>query len=246
MRLLRAALPPEVPLIGFAGAPWTVATYMIAGRGTPDQGPAHALIYRDPATFEALIDRITAATIEYLSAQVEAGAEVVKLFDSWAGSLPGPRLRPLRPRARPPHRRGAQGAHPGLPVIAFPRGAGAGFDGLRRRPGPTPSPSTTASTPTGRRARCQPGRCVQGNLDPLLLVTGGDALVAATRRVVDAPSPAAPTSSTSATASRPTPTPPMSSFCSAPSAVNLRREAPRLVHAMCMRCAWIVRPGFRR
>jgi uroporphyrinogen decarboxylase len=90
VRAVRAALPPEVPLIGFAGAPWTVATYMTAGRGTPDQAPARLLAYRDPATFDALIERITEATTLYLLAQVEAGAEIVKLFDSWAGGLPGP------------------------------------------------------------------------------------------------------------------------------------------------------------
>jgi uroporphyrinogen decarboxylase len=84
-----AELPAETALIGFAGAPWTVATYMIAGRGTPDQGPARRLMHADPATFDALIDRITEATILYLCRQIEAGAEVVKLFDSWAGALPG-------------------------------------------------------------------------------------------------------------------------------------------------------------
>uniref|UniRef100_UPI0035AF6FEF uroporphyrinogen decarboxylase family protein n=1 Tax=Paracoccus sp. TaxID=267 RepID=UPI0035AF6FEF len=89
VRILSRELPPEVTLIGFAGAPWTVATYMIAGRGTPDQGPAHAFKAADRAAFTALIERITEATIEYLSAQIQAGAEVVKLFDSWAGSLKG-------------------------------------------------------------------------------------------------------------------------------------------------------------
>src|SRR6056297_20281 len=89
VRILSRELPSDTTLIGFAGAPWTVATYMIAGRGTPDQGPAHALKAEDKATFEALLDLLTEATIEYLSKQVEAGAEVVKLFDSWAGSLKG-------------------------------------------------------------------------------------------------------------------------------------------------------------
>ena len=89
VRILSGALPDETALIGFAGAPWTVATYMIAGRGTPDQGPAHALKAENRALFDKLMDRITEATIGYLSAQIEAGAEVVKLFDSWAGSLEG-------------------------------------------------------------------------------------------------------------------------------------------------------------
>src|SRR5690606_10688125 len=81
LRILRRELPQETTLIGFTGAPWTVATYMVAGRGTPDQGPAHAFKAADRAAFAALIDKIADGTIEYLSAQVEAGAEVLKLFD---------------------------------------------------------------------------------------------------------------------------------------------------------------------
>src|SRR6056297_3288728 len=87
VRRVARALPPETTLIGFAGAPWTVATYMIAGQGTKDQGPAHALKAENRPLFEALIERLTEATIDYLSEQVKAGAEVVKIFDSWAGSL---------------------------------------------------------------------------------------------------------------------------------------------------------------
>ena len=89
LRILTRELPSETALIGFAGAPWTVATYMIAGRGTKDQGPAHALKAENRAVFDAIMDRVTEATIEYLCAQIDAGAEVVKLFDSWAGSLKG-------------------------------------------------------------------------------------------------------------------------------------------------------------
>ena len=93
VRILSRELPAETTLIGFAGAPWTVATYMIAGRGTPDQGPAHALREENNTLFEALLDRITEATIDYLLMQIEAGAEVVKIFDSWAGSLKGDAFR---------------------------------------------------------------------------------------------------------------------------------------------------------
>ena len=89
VRILSRELPRETTLIGFAGAPWTVATYMIAGRGTKDQGPAHALKAENRVVFEGILERLTEATIEYLSKQIEAGAEVVKLFDSWAGSLKG-------------------------------------------------------------------------------------------------------------------------------------------------------------
>lgn len=89
VRILARELPKETTLIGFAGAPWTVATYMVAGKGSKDQAAAHSLKDHDRPTFQALIDRVTEATVEYLSAQIDAGAEVVKLFDSWAGSLKG-------------------------------------------------------------------------------------------------------------------------------------------------------------
>jgi uroporphyrinogen decarboxylase len=129
VRLVKGALPPDVTLIGFAGAPWTVASYMIAGRGTPDQGPAHRLKDEAPEVFRLLIDLLTEATVEYLSAQVEAGAEVVKLFDSWAGSLRGQdfddfSLAPLREITA-----ALKARHPGVPVIAFPRGAGGALRG---------------------------------------------------------------------------------------------------------------------
>src|SRR6187401_2030326 len=90
VRRVKGELPTNVALLGFCGAPWTVATYMVAGRGTPDQAPARLMLYREPATFGALIDRITEATIAYLRAQIAAGAQIVMLFDSWAGALPGP------------------------------------------------------------------------------------------------------------------------------------------------------------
>ncbi|MBL9060699.1 MAG: uroporphyrinogen decarboxylase, partial [Mangrovicoccus sp.] len=124
LRILTGALPRETTLIGFAGAPWTVASYMIAGRGTPDQGPAHRLKAEDRALFDALMDRLTEATILYLSAQIDAGAEVVKLFDSWAGSLKGADFDAY---AVAPARRiiaALKARHPGIPVIAFPREAG--------------------------------------------------------------------------------------------------------------------------
>ncbi|WP_284326902.1 uroporphyrinogen decarboxylase, partial [Cypionkella aquatica] len=116
VRILARELPAETTLIGFAGAPWTVATYMIAGRGSKDQGAAHALKDADRATFSALIDVITEATIDYLSAQVQAGAEVVKLFDSWAGSLKGQDFQDfaVKPAARIISALKAK--HPGLPV----------------------------------------------------------------------------------------------------------------------------------
>jgi uroporphyrinogen decarboxylase len=182
----RAALPPEVPLIGFAGAPWTVATYMIAGRGTPDQAPARALMYRDPATFDALLERITEATIAYLLAQVEAGAEIIKLFDSWAGALPGPLFR--RYATLPAARIAAalKAAHPDLPVIGFPRGAGAAYAGFAAEAGVDAVALDTSVDPAWAAPALQSRLCVQGNLDPLLMVIGGAALERAARATVEA------------------------------------------------------------
>ena len=180
------ALPPETALIGFAGAPWTVATYMIAGRGTPDQAPARMLLYRDPATFDALIDRITEATILYLKRQIEAGAETVKLFDSWAGALPGPLF--ARYCIDPVRRivAATRAAHPAVPVIGFPRGAGGSYAAFADATGVDCVALDAAVDPAWAAARIQPRVCVQGNLDPLLLVAGGPALDSATRACVEA------------------------------------------------------------
>jgi uroporphyrinogen decarboxylase len=180
---LAEALPPEVALIGFAGAPWTVATYMIAGRGTPDQGPAHALMRHDRETFDALVDLLTDATIAYLDRQVQAGAEVVKLFDSWAGSLKGEEfarysLAPMRRIVE-----ALKARHPGLPVIAFPRGAGRGYVGAHEATG-ADCVALDDGVDAGWAARTvQPGGCVQGNLASSHMVTGGDALVQEVRRI---------------------------------------------------------------
>ena len=186
VRILARELPKETALIGFAGAPWTVATYMIAGRGTKDQGPAHALKAADRATFSALIDVITEATIDYLSAQVTAGAEVVKLFDSWAGSLKGADFTDfaVKPAARIIAELKAR--HPGLPIIAFPREAGSGYIGFAKATGADCVALDNSVSPEWGAENVQKDGCVQGNLAPEHMVTGGQALIDATRRVVDA------------------------------------------------------------
>jgi len=186
VRILARELPKETTLIGFAGAPWTVATYMIAGRGTPDQAPAHALRTGDPATFDALIELITLATIEYLSAQVEAGAEVIKLFDSWAGSLKGDAFTKysLQPIKRIIF--ALKSRHPGLPVIAFPREAGQNYVGFAKAVGADCLAIDTSVDTAWAAQTLQPDGCVQGNLDPKLLVTGGQPLVDETKRIVQA------------------------------------------------------------
>lgn len=186
VKLLARELPKETTLIGFAGAPWTVATYMIAGRGSKDQGAAHALKAADRETFVALIDIITEATVLYLSEQVKAGAEVVKLFDSWAGSLKGDDFTDfaLKPAAK--IIAALKALHPGLPVIAFPREAGEGYIGFGAAVGADCVAIDNSVTPEWAAEHVQPGGCVQGNLSPVHMVTGGDDLVRETRRVVEA------------------------------------------------------------
>jgi uroporphyrinogen decarboxylase len=186
LRILKRELPTETTLIGFAGAPWTVATYMIAGHGSKDQAAAHALKDQDRATFQALIDKITETTVEYLSAQVQAGAEVVKLFDSWAGSLKGQdftdfALTPARTIIA-----ALKARHPGLPIIAFPREAGDAYIGFARATGADCVALDNSVSPDWGAAHVQKDGCVQGNLAPEHMVTGGEALVRETRRVVQA------------------------------------------------------------
>ena len=180
VRILSRELPKETTLIGFAGAPWTVATYMIAGRGTPDQGPAHRLKAEDRATFTALIDLLTASTIEYLSQQVLAGAEVIKIFDSWAGSLKGEDFTAARIISE------LKARHPGLPIIAFPREAGDGYVGFAKRTGADCVALDNSVSADWAAEHVQKDGCVQGNLAPGHMVTGGQALIDETRRIVKA------------------------------------------------------------
>ncbi len=186
LKILKSELPKETTLIGFAGAPWTVATYMIAGRGTPDQGPAHALRQTDVATFDALIDLITDGTIAYLKKQIEAGAEVIKLFDSWAGSLQDVAFvkYSLNPIAK--IIAALKAAHPTVPVIAFPREAGEAYKGFAKAVGADCLAIDTKVDAAWAVEHLQKDSCVQGNLDPRLLVTGGDQLVNETKRIKEA------------------------------------------------------------
>jgi uroporphyrinogen decarboxylase len=186
VRILSRELPAETTLIGFAGAPWTVATYMIAGRGSKDQGAAHALKNTDRATFVALIDRITDATVEYLSEQVKAGAEVVKLFDSWAGSLKGADFEDFAVAPAAKIIAAMKARFPDLPIIAFPREAGSGYIGFARKTGADCVALDNSITPEWGAENVQKDGCVQGNLAPEHMVTGGEALVREARRVVDA------------------------------------------------------------
>ncbi len=182
---LSSQLPAETTLIGFAGAPWTVATYMIAGKGTSDQGPARKLMLENPKAFSEIIDHVTDATIEYLSCQVEAGAEVIKIFDSWSGALGGSNFEKYALKPAMKISAELKKRHPGLPIIGFPKGSGGGyiqfaesgmFDGLALD---TSVPAEWA------RDVLQPKVAVQGNLDPMHMVIGGKTLEDETKRLLD-------------------------------------------------------------
>jgi uroporphyrinogen decarboxylase len=186
VKILSSELPKETTLIGFAGAPWTVATYMIAGRGTKDQGPAHALKAENRAVFEGILDLLTEGTIEYLSKQIEAGAEVVKLFDSWAGSLKG---EDFNRYALAPAKKiiaALKERHPDTPVIAFPREAGENYIGFAKATGADCVAVDNSVSAEWVAQNVQVDGCVQGNLASSHMVTGGQALVDETRRIVKA------------------------------------------------------------
>jgi uroporphyrinogen decarboxylase len=173
---VREALPAEVALIGFCGAPWTVASYMIAGHGTSDQAPARLFAYRHPALFQALVDRLVDASAAYLLRQLEAGAQAVQIFDSWAGVLPVTELErwclaPLRSLVGKIRR-----AAPDTPVIAFPRGAGASLGQFAVIEGVAGVSLDTAVPPEWAAAALPAGVASQGNLDPLALLAGGAGL----------------------------------------------------------------------
>jgi uroporphyrinogen decarboxylase len=176
---LRGLLPAETALIGFAGAPWTVATYMVEGGSSRDFTRAKGWAFRDPEGFGVLIDRLVEATIEYLGEQVAAGAEAVQLFDTWAGVLPEAQFRrwvvePTRRIVAALKRR-----HPAVPVIGFPRGAGLMYRTYFAETGVDALGLDTTVPCSVARKTLQPMGAVQGNLDPLLLVAGGAAMEAA-------------------------------------------------------------------
>ena len=186
VRRVVAALPPPTTMLGFAGSPWTVATYMVAGQGSKDQGETRRLAYRDPAAFGAIIAAIEAVTVDYLSNQIAAGAEAVQLFDSWSGSL-APREFDrwvIAPTARIVAALGR--LHPDTPVIGFPKGAGAKLAAYARETGIAAVGVDETVDPVWADEALPQGMPVQGNLDPLALIAGGDALTSAVARVLAA------------------------------------------------------------
>ncbi|MEO1197803.1 MAG: uroporphyrinogen decarboxylase [Pseudomonadota bacterium] len=181
---LRSALPKEVTLIGFCGAPWTVASYMVAGRGTPDLAPLRALAETAPQRLRGIIDRLVEASIDYLIAQVEAGAEVLQIFESWAQVLDGPAFATwsLDPVGRIIS--GVRAIHPDVPIIVFPRKAGEGY-GRVVETLPVNAVSIDPELDLAwARDHLQSHVAVQGNIDPQSLVKGPDAIDPAVDRLV--------------------------------------------------------------
>jgi uroporphyrinogen decarboxylase len=186
VRKVKAGLEPGKTLIGFAGSPWTVATYMIAGQGSRDQAEARRMAYADPARFGDLVARIEEVTLDYLSGQVEAGAEALQLFDSWAGSLAPAQFEQcvIAPTARlvtALHER-----HPGVPIIGFPKGAGGKLSAYARETAVSAIGLDETVDPVWAAAELPQGLPLQGNLDPLALIANGDPLEIAVRRILDA------------------------------------------------------------
>ena len=170
-------LAPDKALIGFCGAPWTVATYMVGGRGTPDQLPARRWRLSSRQSSAALIDLLVEASADYLIAQLEAGADAVKIFDSWAGILDEQGFRDLGDRAGPRRSsRGCKAAVPGARIIAFPRGAGARLGDYARETGADCVAVDWTLPMRQARELVAPPVALQGNLDPLRLKIGGRAL----------------------------------------------------------------------
>jgi len=176
VRRVRSGLPDATALIGFAGAPWTVATYMVEGGSSRDFHRVKTWAYRDPVGFTALIERITVATLDFLSLQVEAGVEVLQLFESWAGVLSPVEferwvIAPTKQLVATLKER-----FPLVPIIGFPRGAGLLYERYAAETGVDTVSLDTSVPAEFARDRLQPRGAVQGNLDPIALLVGGDAM----------------------------------------------------------------------
>ena len=186
VRTVKTRLDPGKTLIGFAGSPWTVATYMIAGQGSRDQSEARRMAYADAQRFGAIIERIEKVTFDYLSGQVEAGVEALQLFDSWAGSLSPAQfeLYVIAPTARLVAALKAR--HPDVPIIGFPKGAGGKLAAYARETAVNAVGLDETVDPAWAAKELPEDLPVQGNLDPLALIAGGKELKSATRRILDA------------------------------------------------------------
>jgi uroporphyrinogen decarboxylase len=186
VRKVSARLGPSTTLIGFAGSPWTVATYMIAGQGSRDQSESRRLAYSDPERLGEIISRIEHVTFGYLAGQIEAGAEAVQLFDSWAGSLAPAEFEKwvIQPTARLVERLRAD--YPHVPIIGFPKGAGGKLCAYAKETGVDCIGVDETVDPEWANGQLKDGMPVQGNLDPLALLAGGGAMRSAAKRILDA------------------------------------------------------------
>lgn len=183
---VRENLNPDTTLLGFAGSPWTVATYMVAGEGSRDQHETRAMAWRDPVAFQAIIDAITHVTITYLGGQIEAGAEAIQLFDSWSGTLaPSEFARwVIAPNAA--ITAALKAKYPTVPIIGFPKGAGEKLPAYARETGVDAIGIDETIDPVWAARELPSGMPVQGNLDPLVLLAGGEALTREAHAVLDA------------------------------------------------------------
>ncbi|KQN07519.1 uroporphyrinogen decarboxylase [Sphingobium sp. Leaf26] len=183
VRQVKAALDPSVTFLGFAGSPWTISTYMVAGQGSKDHGLARRMAYQEPDRFAALIDAIIDATVIYLCGQIEAGVEAVQLFDSWAGSLSPLQFQRwvIEPNRRIVAR--VKALHPDIPVIGFPKGAGAKLADYAAQTGVDAVGVDETIDPHWANAALPAGMPVQGNLDPLALIAGGRPVEEAVDRI---------------------------------------------------------------
>jgi len=186
VRLVKARLAPETCFLGFAGSPWTIATYMVAGQGSKDQAAARRQAYIDPERFGATIDAIVDATVPYLVGQIDAGVDAVQLFDSWAGSLSPAQFEKwvIAPNRAIVERVRAQ--RPNVPIIGFPKGAGAKLPQYARETGVDAVGLDETVDPVWANEALPENLPVQGNLDPLALIAGGEALDSAIDRILAA------------------------------------------------------------
>jgi uroporphyrinogen decarboxylase len=182
---VRAGLDQGRTLLGFAGSPWTIATYMVAGQGSRDQHDARSLAYRDPGAFQAIIDAIVEVTVEYLVGQAMAGAEAVQLFDSWAGSLAPAEFERWVIAPNAAIVAALKRRLPDLPIIGFPKGAGEKLPAYVRETGIDAVALDETIDPFWADKVLPDGMPVQGNLDPLLIEAGGANLDYQARRILD-------------------------------------------------------------
>jgi uroporphyrinogen decarboxylase len=186
VRRVKAELSPQTTFLGFAGSPWTVATYMIAGQGSRDQAEARHLAYADPGKMDAILDIVSRITVDYLSRQIDAGVDAVQLFDSWAGSLSPAQFDQLVIGRTAWIVAELKKRHPQTPIIGFPKGAGGKLRAYAAETGVDAIGLDETVDPAWAAKELPEGLPVQGNLDPLALIAGGEALRSATRRILDA------------------------------------------------------------